>query len=112
VQLLGRTSNDAGVESSSEEVGFVDEFGGIVSWIIFGALVGWLASKLAGTDSQQGWIANIILGVVGAIVAGAIYGWIRDRDEILGWNIGSLILGVIGAFVLSWGYAYVMGRKA
>ncbi len=90
----------------------MDEFGGIISWVIFGALVGWLASKLAGTDSQQGWIANIILGIVGSIAAAAVWGWIRDHDEILGWNISSLIIGVIGAFVLSWGYAYLMGRKA
>jgi uncharacterized membrane protein YeaQ/YmgE (transglycosylase-associated protein family) len=88
------------------------DFGGIISWLIFGAVVGWLASKLAGTDSQQGWIANIILGVIGAAVGGTVYNWITDEDKILHWSIGSLIIAVIGAFVVSWGYAYLMGRKA
>jgi uncharacterized membrane protein YeaQ/YmgE (transglycosylase-associated protein family) len=85
---------------------------GLIAWAIFGALVGWIGSKLAGTDSQQGWIANIVLGVAGSVAAGAVYNWITDEDKILDWSIGSIIIGVIGAFVLSWGYSYLMGRKA
>lgn len=85
---------------------------GLISWVIFGAIVGWLGSKLAGTDSQQGWIGNIILGVIGAVAGGAIWGWVKDSKFVFDWSIGSLILGVIGAFVVSWGYAYLMGRKA
>jgi uncharacterized membrane protein YeaQ/YmgE (transglycosylase-associated protein family) len=85
---------------------------GLIAWVIFGALVGWLGSKLAGTDSQQGWIANIILGIGGAILGGLIWGWIDNEEFVIDWSIGSLILGVIGAFVVSWGYAYLMGRKA
>ncbi len=47
---------------------------GLISWVIFGAIVGWLGSKLAGTDSQQGWIANIILGIIGAVIGGVVWG--------------------------------------
>ena len=54
---------------------------GLISWVIFGALVGWLGSKLAGTDSQQGWIANIILGIGGAILGGLVWGWIDDAKS-------------------------------
>ena len=43
---------------------------GIILWIIFGALAGWIASKIVGTDAQQGWILNIVMGIVGAIVGG------------------------------------------
>ena len=85
---------------------------GLISWVIFGAVVGWLGSKIAGTDSQQGWIANIILGVIGAVIGGVVWGFIDDSDFVIKWSIGSLILGVVGAFVVSWGYAYFMGRKA
>jgi uncharacterized membrane protein YeaQ/YmgE (transglycosylase-associated protein family) len=61
---------------------------------------------------RQGWIANIILGIVGAVIGGIVWGWIDDEEFVIDWSIGSLILGVIGAFVVSWGYAYLMGRKA
>src|SRR5690606_17777760 len=64
---------------------------GLISWVIFGALVGWLGSKLAGTDSQQGWIANIILGIIGAVLGGIVWGWIDDEKFVIDWSIGSLI---------------------
>ena len=43
---------------------------GIILWIIFGALVGWLASLIMGTDAQQGALANIIVGIIGAVIGG------------------------------------------
>ena len=39
-------------------------------WIIVGAFIGWLASRLMGTDGQQGLLLDIVVGVVGAFVAG------------------------------------------
>lgn len=37
----------------------------IVSLII-GGIVGWLASILMKTNAQMGWIANVLVGVVGS----------------------------------------------
>jgi len=45
---------------------------GIIGWIIIGALAGWIGSKLMGTDARQGGLANIIVGVVGALVGGFV----------------------------------------
>ena len=33
---------------------------GILSWILFGALAGWIASKFTGNDGNMGAVANII----------------------------------------------------
>lgn len=41
-----------------------------ISWIIVGALIGWVASLIMKTNSRQGLIADIIVGIVGALVAG------------------------------------------
>jgi uncharacterized membrane protein YeaQ/YmgE (transglycosylase-associated protein family) len=39
--------------------------GWIISLII-GGVVGWLASLIMKTDAQMGWIANVLVGVVGS----------------------------------------------
>lgn len=79
---------------------------GLLSWVIFGALVGWIAARLAGTDNQQGCVITTALGVLGALLGGTAYGFLQGEDITLGWNIGSLAIAVIGAMVVSWGYAY------
>ena len=43
---------------------------GVIGWLLFGGLVGWIASKLMGTDAQQGIFLNIVVGIIGAMVAG------------------------------------------
>jgi uncharacterized membrane protein YeaQ/YmgE (transglycosylase-associated protein family) len=73
---------------------------GIISWIIFGALAGWVASLLAGTNRQQGCLQNIIVGIVGAFVGGFLYGFITGRRIIFAWNLGSFVVAVIGALIL------------
>ena len=43
---------------------------GVILWIIFGALVGWIASIIMGTNNEQGGLANIAIGIIGAIIGG------------------------------------------
>jgi uncharacterized membrane protein YeaQ/YmgE (transglycosylase-associated protein family) len=83
---------------------------GIITWVIFGAIVGWIASKIAGTDDQQGWILNIVLGIIGAFVGGFLWGLITDGDVDIGFNIGSLLIAILGAVIVSWGYAFLKRR--
>lgn len=74
---------------------------GIISWLIFGALAGWVASMIAGDNARQGWLGNIIVGIVGAFIGGIIFGFIFGGGSFsVGWNIGSFIAAVIGALVL------------
>jgi uncharacterized membrane protein YeaQ/YmgE (transglycosylase-associated protein family) len=74
---------------------------GIISWIVFGALAGWVASMIAGDNARQGWLGNIIVGIVGAFIGGLIFGFLFGGGSFyLGWNIGSFIAAVIGAIIL------------
>ncbi|MEZ4562611.1 MAG: GlsB/YeaQ/YmgE family stress response membrane protein [Thermomicrobiales bacterium] len=74
---------------------------GIISWIVFGALAGWVASMISGDNGRQGWLGNIIVGIVGAFIGGIIFGFLFGGGQfMLGWNFGSFIAAVIGAIIL------------
>ncbi|MFA6427420.1 MAG: GlsB/YeaQ/YmgE family stress response membrane protein [Candidatus Magasanikbacteria bacterium] len=72
---------------------------GIILWIIFGALVGWVASKIMKTDAEQGAILNIVVGIVGALLGGWIMSLI-GQTSITGFNIYSFLVALLGAVVL------------
>jgi uncharacterized membrane protein YeaQ/YmgE (transglycosylase-associated protein family) len=72
---------------------------GIILWIIFGALVGWIASKIMNTDAQQGAGMNIVVGIVGAIIGGVIMN-LLGFGGVSGFNLYSFIVALLGAIVL------------
>jgi len=47
---------------------------GILLAILIGAFIGWLASLVMGTNGQQGAIANILIGIVGASIGRWVFG--------------------------------------
>lgn len=70
----------------------------IILWIIFGALVGWVASLFMKTDNQQGIILNIVVGMVGAVIGG----WLMsafDQTGVTGFNLYSFIVALLGAII-------------
>lgn len=72
---------------------------GIISWIILGALAGWIASMIMGKNSRMGALANILVGIVGAGVGGwiaSILGW----GTVSGLNLYSILLAIAGSCVL------------
>lgn len=85
---------------------------GLITWLIVGALAGWIASLIAGTNKEQGWLMNILLGIAGALVGGFLYGLITDGSFELGFNIGSLIVAVIGALIVTFAVGALTGRRA
>lgn len=73
---------------------------GCLSWILFGALTGWLASLITGRNNRQGCIMNIVVGVIGAFIGGAVYGLLFDRAFTVQWNLSALVVSVLGAVAL------------
>ncbi|UOA28858.1 GlsB/YeaQ/YmgE family stress response membrane protein [Pseudosulfitobacter sp. DSM 107133] len=74
--------------------------------IIVGALAGWIAEKIM--NSNMGLLANIGLGIVGAIVANFLLVTIVG-STLVGW-IGQLIVAVFGACLLIWVTRLIRGR--
>jgi uncharacterized membrane protein YeaQ/YmgE (transglycosylase-associated protein family) len=73
----------------------------ILLWIIFGALAGWIASLIMGTNRQQGCLMDIVVGVVGAFLGGLVFSLFGGQG-VTGFNIYSLLVAVLGAVILLW----------
>ncbi|NLL40205.1 MAG: GlsB/YeaQ/YmgE family stress response membrane protein [Clostridiales bacterium] len=73
----------------------------IISWIILGALAGWIASIIMKKNSQMGGFANIVVGILGAFIGGLIVQFIGGRG-VTGFNIWSLVVAIIGSVLLLW----------
>ena len=72
---------------------------GCISWIIFGALAGWVASLIMGRSRRMGCLSNIFIGIVGSALGGLVFNLLFDRD-ITGFNLPSFGIAVVGAAVL------------
>ncbi|MFO0920227.1 MAG: GlsB/YeaQ/YmgE family stress response membrane protein [Candidatus Saccharimonadales bacterium] len=72
---------------------------GIILWIVFGALVGWVTSLVMGTSGRQGGLENVAIGIVGAVIGGFI-AQLFGFEGITGFNLTSFIIALIGAGIL------------
>ena len=71
---------------------------GILSWIIIGLIAGWLAGVIM-KGSGYGILADIGLGIVGALVGGFLSGALLGIP-FTGFNLISLIVALIGAIIV------------
>ena len=84
---------------------------GVIGTIFIGALAGWIAEKLTGSD--MGLIKNIIVGIIGSFIGAFIANALRIRlEEIFqGWFWGNLLVSVFGAVVLLALWRMIRGRR-
>ncbi len=81
----------------------------LLVYIIFGALAGWLASIIMGTDAQQGAVMNIVVGIIGAFIGGLLMNAF-GAGGVSGFNLYSLVVAVLGSVVFLWLYRMVRYR--
>ena len=72
---------------------------GIILWIIFGGVAGWIASMIMNTNGNQGMIKDIVLGIVGGLVGGYVMVFF-GQGAISGFNLYSLGVAVLGAVII------------
>jgi uncharacterized membrane protein YeaQ/YmgE (transglycosylase-associated protein family) len=71
---------------------------GILTWIIFGALAGWVASILTGRNHRMGCLSNIIIGILGSFLGGFLMN-LMGGQGVSGFNLPSFGVAVVGAVV-------------
>jgi len=70
-----------------------------ILFIIFGAIIGWLAGQLFKGSGFGFWV-NVLVGIVGSVFGGWLFGKLGLHLGP-GW-LGGVIMGVIGAIILLW----------
>lgn len=71
-------------------------------WIIVGAVIGWVASIIMRTNSRQGLLADIFVGIVGAFIGGYFLSPLFHVDTINqgDFSIPALLVSLGGAIIL------------
>jgi uncharacterized membrane protein YeaQ/YmgE (transglycosylase-associated protein family) len=72
---------------------------GIIVFLLIGLVAGFLASKLMGAESH-GIVANLIIGVIGAIIGGFLFGRLGIGVHGLPPLLMELVSAVIGSMIL------------
>ena len=73
-----------------------------IFWLVVGGVLGWLASLVMGTDTQQGIILNVIVGIIGAMLGGWVLsplfgvGTINQSD----FSLPALLVSFLGGIIL------------
>jgi uncharacterized membrane protein YeaQ/YmgE (transglycosylase-associated protein family) len=80
----------------------------ILAWIVLGLVAGFIGSKIV-NKSGEGFILDIVLGIVGSVVGGWLFNTF-GASGVTGLNLYSLVVAVIGAIVVL--VAYHAIRKA
>ena len=84
-----------------------------IIYLIAGAVVGYVASLIMKTNSQQGPLLDIVVGIVGALLAGYVIspllgiGTINDAI-----TIPTLLVSLLGAVIVLWIYRMVTRRAS
>lgn len=72
---------------------------GFILWIVFGAISGWSASLIMGTNSGQDTLLDIVMGILGAIVGGFVMSLV-GVNGVTGFNLYSFVVAVFGAMIV------------
>jgi uncharacterized membrane protein YeaQ/YmgE (transglycosylase-associated protein family) len=81
----------------------------ILGWVLLGLIAGFIASKIV-NKAGEGFVLDIVLGVVGALVGGFIFSKL-GATGITGFNLYSMFVAVVGAIVVLLVYHLLIGRR-
>ena len=85
---------------------------GLLMILLAGAVIGWLASIIMKTNESMGAIANIIIGLIGAVIGRFVSGFLLHEKFGTNFTVPGLLFGVIGACILIAIMKALTGRRA
>jgi uncharacterized membrane protein YeaQ/YmgE (transglycosylase-associated protein family) len=82
----------------------------LLVWIVVGLIAGFLASRLV-TGKGKGCLADIVIGIVGALIGGWLAGELHIKISIGIPIIGQIVVAFAGAVILLLVWGALFGRK-
>ena len=71
---------------------------GILAWIVLGLIAGAIAKLIHPGPDPGGWIASLIIGIIGAVVGGFLFNLV-GMGGTTGINLWSILVAVVGAVI-------------
>lgn len=85
---------------------------GFLGFLLLGLIAGAIAKALIPGEQPGGWLATLILGVIGAMVGGWLGGLIFDVDVMdQFWSLSSWVMAIVGSVVVLLIWGALTGRK-
>jgi uncharacterized membrane protein YeaQ/YmgE (transglycosylase-associated protein family) len=82
---------------------------GFITWIVVGAIAGFLASRITG--SRQGLLMMVVLGVVGGLLGGFVATSLLKVGSVDGFNLESIVIATLGAIAVVVIASFVTGSR-
>ncbi len=84
---------------------------GILGWIVLGLIAGAVAKLILPGRQGGGWIATLLLGVVGALLGGWIGSLLFNVGLEEFWSLQTWLLAIGGAIIVLLIWGLIFGRK-
>ncbi len=85
---------------------------GFIGWIVLGLIAGAIAKAIKPGKQGGGWIATLVLGVVGAVVGGLIGSALFNADISSFWSLSTWLLAIGGSLIVLIIWGFLTRKKA
>lgn len=85
---------------------------GLLAYLLLGLIAGAIAKSIFPGKQSGGWLATLVLGVIGAMVGGWLGGVIFKVDVMASfWSLSAWICAIVGSVIVLLIYGALTGRK-
>lgn len=90
----------------------IGHMGTIIAYIVIGLLGGAIAKAIMPGEQGGGWLATMVLGIVGALVGGFLGGALLGVSYNSIFSFQGLITSIIGALIVLAVWGFVAKRRS
>ena len=85
---------------------------GFLGFLLLGLIAGAIAKAILPGEQGGGWLATMILGVVGALVGGLLGSLLFNAPLEEFFSLQTWLLAIVGSIVVLLIYGAIVGRKS